>query len=111
MVAAARGRQHQEPVITIFFGSNLFFLSYPAHSWVPKIANVANMLSISVDDATTAVAAYMTGNTSNYSNTNQFYNIAPAPGGSSAYDSGGFRADDAARNFFPEGLFLHSLLK
>jgi hypothetical protein len=45
----------------------------------------------------------MTGNTGGYSTTGHFYNIAPAPSGPSAYGSAGFRTDDAARNFFPEG--------
>ncbi|KAI8576575.1 hypothetical protein K450DRAFT_256278 [Umbelopsis ramanniana AG] len=54
------------------------------------------------EDTTPSATGYMTGNAPTYSSTNQFYNIAPAPSASAAYGASGFRADETARNFFPE---------
>jgi hypothetical protein len=67
-------------------------------------ANVSNVLSTFIEDTAPSATAYMTGNAPTYSNTSQFYNIAPAASGSTAYGTPGFRSDEAARNFFPEGM-------
>lgn len=106
----ARDRQHRG-LVRIF----LFFVcgwwsscsnqrSLPPTLWSRNFANVSNVLSIFTDDTTPTATAYMAGNAPTYSNTSQFYNIAPAPSGSTAYGAPGFRADEATRNFFPEGM-------
>jgi hypothetical protein len=108
----ARDRQHRGLVrpIFFFFWWVVVFLFKPTqfttpHTlWSRNFANVSNVLSTFTEDTTPTATAYMTGNAPTYSNTSQFYNIAPAPSGSTAYGASGFRADEATRNFFPEGM-------
>ena len=105
----ARDRQHRGLVSFFFFFGGWWSSCSIQHSlhptlWSRNFANVSNVLSTFTEDTSPTATAYMTGNAPTYSNTSQFYNIAPAPSGSTAYGAPGFRADEATRNFFPEGM-------